>query len=52
MRYKGEEGKKSRRIISINGDRKSRRNRLTLGVQEKARSVLTMCLWNIPRYDF
>lgn len=48
----GEEGKKSRRIISINEDRKSRRNSLTLGVQEKMRSVLTMCLRNIPRDDF
>lgn len=47
-----EEGKKSRIIISINGDRKSRRNRLTLGVKEKVRSVLTICLRNIPRYDF
>lgn len=51
MRYMGEEGKKSR-IISINGDRKSRRNKMTLGVQEKVRSVLTMGLRNIPRDDF
>lgn len=36
-----EKGIKSERIISINGDRK-RRNLLDLGVQEKARSVLTI----------
>lgn len=38
----GEKGIKSERIISINEDKKkSRRNSLVLGVQEKASSVLT-----------
>lgn len=38
----GEKGIKSERIISINGDKRKRRNLLDLSVQEKAISVVTI----------